>query len=132
MTLDLGGTNLRVCWIELSGKDVDSKITQDQFKLPQALKKGNAEQLWEHIADSLGKFIEDHNLGGDHDNPLPLGFTFSYPAIQDYIDHGVLQTWTKGFDIDKVEGNDVAAQLQEALAQRVSKTSFREARTCPC
>lgn len=50
---------------------------------------------------------------------LPLGFCFSYPASQDYIDHGKLKTWTKGFDIDGVEGEDAASQLRDALAKRV-------------
>lgn len=51
---------------------------------------------------------------------IPLGFTFSYPAVQDRIDHGVLTTWTKGFDIKGVENEDVVKQLEDALAKRVS------------
>jgi hexokinase len=50
---------------------------------------------------------------------LPLGFTFSYPAHQDYIDHAVLQRWTKGFDIDGVEGFDVVPQFEAALKRKV-------------
>ena len=49
-----------------------------------------------------------------------MGFTFSYPAMQDRIDHGALTTWTKGFDIQGVEGQDVVAQLGEAMEKRVS------------
>ena len=52
---------------------------------------------------------------------LPLGFTFSYPAIQERIDHGVLKTWTKGFDIGGMEGEDVAAQLKNAIAEKVGE-----------
>ena len=119
LTLDLGGTNLRVCWIALPGERGASEITQSKYQLPQELKTGNAEQLWDYVANSLQKFIGEHNLGGDRDKPIPLGFTFSYPTTQDYIDHGILQTWTKGFDIKGVEGCDVAAQLREVLAKRV-------------
>ncbi|KAL9101603.1 MAG: hypothetical protein Q9187_009223, partial [Circinaria calcarea] len=36
----------------------------------------------------------------------------------DYIDHGVLQRWTKGFDIEGVEGHDVVPPFEEALAKR--------------
>ena len=50
---------------------------------------------------------------------MPLGFTFSYPATQEYIDHGVLQRWTKGFDIAGVEGNDVVPPFEAALKERV-------------
>lgn len=54
-------------------------------------------------------------------NKLPLGFCFSYPASQNAIDHGILKTWTKGFDIDGVEGEDAAAQLKDVLAGRVRR-----------
>jgi len=46
---------------------------------------------------------------------MPLGFTFSYPARQERIDHAVLQTWTKGFDIKGVEGEDVAQHLRDKI-----------------
>ena len=55
---------------------------------------------------------------GHEDEAVPLGFTFSYPALQDSIDHGVLQTWTKGFNIKGVEGHDIAEQLRDALEKR--------------
>lgn len=51
---------------------------------------------------------------------LPLGFTFSYPVQQDRVDRGTLVTWTKGFDIKGVEGEDVVLQLGQALDKRVS------------
>lgn len=47
-----------------------------------------------------------------------MGFTFSYPAKQDYIDRGRLVTWTKGFDIKGVEQEDVVIQLGEAFSRR--------------
>ncbi|RMZ23802.1 hypothetical protein D0859_12159, partial [Hortaea werneckii] len=72
---------------------------------------------WGYIADCLQQFIEYHHEGEKLDK-LPLGFTFSYPATQDYIDHGVLQRWTKGFDIDGVEGKDVVPPFEKALAER--------------
>lgn len=81
------------------------------------MKTGKASQLWNFIAESLQKFIKDQSLKGTKEKPIPLGFTFSYPAIQDYIDQGVLQTWTKGFDIKGVEGKDVASQLRDAMSK---------------
>lgn len=51
---------------------------------------------------------------------LPLGFTFSYPVEQEAIDRGTLVTWTKGFDISGVEGQDVVLQLADAIRKRVS------------
>ena len=86
--------------------------------MPEELKTGDADELWEYIADCLQQFIEAHHDDQQLDK-LPLGFTFSYPATQDYIDHGILQRWTKGFDIDGVEGENVVPMFEVAVAKRV-------------
>ncbi len=118
LALDMGGTNLRVCEITLTEEKGEFEIIQSKYKLPEELKTGTAEELWEYIADCLQQFIEYHHEDEDLSH-LPLGFTFSYPATQDAIDHGVLQRWTKGFDISGVEGEDVVPQFQKALEERV-------------
>jgi len=127
LTLDLGGTNLRVCKITLhgeeSGPDIpESKTTldQEQYKLPQHIKTSTADELWTYVAEKVKTFLQDKGLDKTYskDNPMPLGFTFSYPATQEKIDHAVLQTWTKGFDIKGVEGEDVAVQLRQKLDER--------------
>lgn len=118
LALDMGGTNLRVCEITLTEEKGEFDIIQSKYKLPEELKTGTAEELWEYIADCLQQFIEYHHEDEDLSH-LPLGFTFSYPATQDAIDHGVLQRWTKGFDISGVEGEDVVPQFQKALEERV-------------
>lgn len=118
LALDMGGTNLRVCEIRLTEQKGSFDIIQSKYRLPDELRTGSSDELWEYIADCLQQFLETH-----HENEelahLPLGFTFSYPATQDYIDHGVLQRWTKGFDIDGVEGQDVVPMLEKALKKRV-------------
>jgi hexokinase len=120
LTVDLGGTNLRVCWIHLAERHGDIKITQDEYRLPDEIKTGGADELFDFVADSLKAFIEKHSLVGTKEEPLQLGFTFSYPAHQDFIDHGKLVTWTKGFEIDGVEGEDVAGLLRKAMEKKVS------------
>ncbi|KAF2257696.1 hexokinase [Lojkania enalia] len=117
LALDMGGTNLRVCEITLTEEKGEFDIIQSKYRMPEELKTGTAEELWAYIADCLQQFIEYHHQEEELDQ-LPLGFTFSYPATQDYIDHGVLQRWTKGFDIDGVEGKDVVPDFEAALAER--------------
>lgn len=126
LALDMGGTNLRVCEIELIDEDGEFDIRQSKYRMPEELKTGHADELWEYIADCLQQFVETHHPGEKLDKPLPLGFTFSYPATQDFIDHGVLQRWTKGFDIDGVEGKDVVPPFQAALKKRVSVFAAQE------
>jgi hexokinase len=120
LALDMGGTNLRVCEITLPEEKGEFDIIQSKYRMPEELKTGTADELWEYVADCVQQFIEYHH--GEDDEPLgqiPLGFTFSYPATQDYIDHGVLQRWTKGFDIDGVEGQDIVPQFEAAIKKRV-------------
>ena len=49
---------------------------------------------------------------------LPLGFTFSFPLQQLGLTKGVLSRWTKGFNCEGVEGEDVVRLLKEAIARR--------------
>ncbi|TQS35261.1 hypothetical protein Golomagni_04324 [Golovinomyces magnicellulatus] len=116
LALDMGGTNLRICEITLTDEKSEFDILQSKYKIPDELKTGSAEELWEYIADCLQQFIESNH--GNTDTYLPLGFTFSYPASQDYIDHGVLQRWTKGFDIDGVEGKNIVPMFEAAIAKK--------------
>ncbi|KAH3394679.1 hypothetical protein KXV81_003540 [Aspergillus fumigatus] len=117
LALDMGGTNLRVCEITLTEEKGGFDICQSKYRMPEELKTGTAEELWEYIADCIQQFIEFHH-GEEGLTSLPLGFTFSYPATQEYIDHGILQRWTKGFDIDGVEGQDVVPPLEETLKRK--------------
>lgn len=121
LALDMGGTNLRVCEITLTDQKSEFDIIQSKYRMPEELKTGSSEELWEYIADCLQQFIETHH-GTTNLDALPLGFTFSYPATQNYIDEGVLQRWTKGFDISGVEGQNVVPMLEAALHARVSLT----------
>ncbi|KAI1264295.1 hexokinase [Xylariaceae sp. FL1019] len=119
LALDMGGTNLRVCEITLTETKSEFDIIQSKYRMPEELKTGDSDELWEYIADCLQQFVDVHHGEIPSGTPkIPLGFTFSYPATQNYIDEGVLQRWTKGFDIDGVEGQNVVPMLEAALVAR--------------
>jgi hexokinase len=120
LALDMGGTNLRVCQVTLTEQKSEFDIIQSKYQIPPELKTGEADELWEYIADCLYWFIEHHHGSPAKMDKIPLGFTFSYPATQNYIDQGILQRWTKGFDISGVEGQNVVPMFEAALARRVS------------
>lgn len=69
LTIDLGGTNLRVCWITLKGHDQETDVLQDTYKVPDHIKTGSANELWDLVADSLEDFLEKHELHGTEDEP---------------------------------------------------------------
>jgi hexokinase len=119
LALDMGGTNLRVCEITLTEAKSEFDIIQSKYRMPEELKTGDADELWDYIADCLQQFIVTHHGNNDKIGKLPLGFTFSYPATQNYVDEGILQRWTKGFDIDGVEGRNVVPMFEAALERRV-------------
>lgn len=119
LALDMGGTNLRVCEITLTDQKSEFDIIQSKYRMPDELKTGVSEELWEYIADCLQQFVETHHPDLAKNEKLPLGFTFSYPATQNYVDEGILQRWTKGFDIDGVEGKNVVPLLEAALKRKV-------------
>ncbi|CCF60361.1 hypothetical protein KAFR_0J02970 [Kazachstania africana CBS 2517] len=117
LAIDLGGTNLRVVLIKLGG-DRTFDSTQSKYKIPEEMRTSqNRDDIFGFIAESLKAFVDEQFPQGV-DKPLPLGFTFSFPASQDKINQGVLQRWTKGFDIPNVEGHDVVPLLQEQIAKR--------------
>ncbi|KAK3989145.1 hexokinase-domain-containing protein [Cladorrhinum sp. PSN332] len=118
LALDMGGTNLRVCQITLTDQKSEFDIIQSKYRLPEELKTSDADELWEYIADCLMQFIETHHGDITKIDKLPLGFTFSYPATQNYIDEGILQRWTKGFDIAGVEGHNIVPMFEAALERR--------------
>ncbi|CAK7220588.1 hexokinase [Sporothrix curviconia] len=118
LALDMGGTNLRVCEITLTDQKSEFDIIQSKYRMPEELKVGQSEELWDYIADCVNQFIETHHDDVSKLDKLPLGFTFSYPATQNYIDEGILQRWTKGFDIAGVEGKNVVPMFEAALAAK--------------
>lgn len=119
LALDLGGTNLRVVMVHLHGQ---GKLESEQafYKLPDGIRTvQDRSVLFEFMADCLEKFlVSKHPTGVPEDKVFPLGFTFSYPATQTKINSGVLQRWTKGFDIPNVENHDVVPLLMEKITKR--------------
>jgi hexokinase len=128
MAVDLGGTNFRVCSVQLHGNSTFS-LTQSKVAIPQELMTANtAEELFAFLAKQIEVFFRAHHE--DHyDNHIyrvktgesqesetfNLGFTFSFPVQQVGINRGKLIRWTKGFDIKDAIGRDVCALLQNEI-----------------
>ncbi|QIW95814.1 hypothetical protein AMS68_001332 [Peltaster fructicola] len=115
LTLDLGSTAvLRVCHVTLSENKEQTKVDRISYEIPAEFKVGSVEPLIAFLVDSIEDFLSKRRLPA----ALPLGFTFSFPVTQEEIDHGVLQTWTKGFDVKGAEGHDVADLLRREINER--------------
>ncbi|KAK7179244.1 hypothetical protein DPSP01_003503 [Paraphaeosphaeria sporulosa] len=129
MAVDLGGTNFRVCSIQLHGNTTFS-LTQSKVAIPKELMVAKTSQeLFSFLAKQIENFLKAHheehytgflrrrNTGGDakEEEIFNLGFTFSFPVNQIGINKGLLMRWTKGFDIADAVGKDVCALLQTEI-----------------
>uniref|UniRef100_A0A2R5L9E4 Phosphotransferase n=1 Tax=Ornithodoros turicata TaxID=34597 RepID=A0A2R5L9E4_9ACAR len=114
LALDLGGTNFRVLHIVLD--DVAEPVFHVQyFSVPEPVRLGAGEKLFDFLADCIHKFLEENKLFGKR---LPLGFCFSFPMTQKALNVGILVTWTKSFNCSGVVGKDAVQLLKEAIDRR--------------
>lgn len=117
--LDLGGTNFRVLRVHLGGKE--GGIVHQEFSeasIPPALMEGTSDALFDFIAEKLASFIEEEEQKYPSDKQRELGFTFSFPVMQNSINSGTLIRWTKGFSIDDTVGQDVVVELTKAMERK--------------
>jgi hexokinase len=130
MAVDLGGTNFRVCSIQLHGNTTFS-LTQSKVAIPRELMVAKtSKELFSFLAKQIELFLKAHHEehyagtirrqqkgGGEiaDEEIFNLGFTFSFPVNQIGINKGMLMRWTKGFDIQDAVGKDVCALLQNEI-----------------
>ncbi|KAF9346417.1 glucokinase [Mortierella sp. NVP85] len=107
LALDVGGTNLRVVSVRLTGGGQIS-TRQTKYKIDESLKVGDAKYL----------FVDEHEIAVRSGTQIELGFTFSFPVLQTSINHGTLISWTKGFDARNMVGKDPVTFLQDAFNRR--------------
>ncbi|KAF2458133.1 hypothetical protein BDY21DRAFT_267098, partial [Lineolata rhizophorae] len=129
MAVDLGGTNFRVCSIQLHGNSTFT-LTQSKVAIPRELMTAKtAKELFSFLAKQIEAFLQEHH--NDHyqgvtrrkkegakveeEDIFDMGFTFSFPVHQMAINRGTLIRWTKGFDIDDAIGKDVCKLLQDEI-----------------
>lgn len=121
LALDFGGSNLRVCLVNLQGKHIVS-MEQGKHKFSDSIKKEKGVVLFGQIADFIDTFLTEQrqigNLPKSQETALNLGFTFSFPMLQQHLASGVLVRWTKGFENFDVHGKDVVQMLQKELDDR--------------
>ncbi|KIW21403.1 hypothetical protein PV08_01983 [Exophiala spinifera] len=126
LAIDVGGTNLRVAFIELLG-DADDLASSAQgpdksretirnaqrprvrrtlekaWPIGEHLKMDKTEDLFAWIGDCIAEVVGDR-LGSDIGRvavpeELPMGITFSFPMKQEKLDSATLMPMGKGFTI---------------------------------
>ncbi|XP_062957835.1 hexokinase-1 [Cynocephalus volans] len=116
IALDLGGSSFRILRVQVNHeKNQNVHMESEVYDTPENIMHGSGSQLFDHVAECLGDFMEKRNI---KDKRLPVGFTFSFPCQQSKIDEGILITWTKRFKASGVEGADVVTLLNKAIKKR--------------
>lgn len=122
LAVDLGGTNFRVCSVELNG-DSTYDLIQSKHPVPHDYMVGKTEEFFGYLADKIEEFLKVHHEGHFAQEDVEkkifkMGFTFSFPVDQTALNRGTLIRWTKGYDIKDAVGQDVVLLLQEQINKR--------------
>lgn len=120
LAVDLGGTNCRICLIDLHG-DATYTLLQSKHVVPRALVVNKSYRpLFKFIAEKIADFLEQNARSIIRDEKettggLKLGFTFSFTYEQHSLASGTLLAWDKGWNISEALGRDPCLLLQEAI-----------------
>ncbi|RUP51172.1 hexokinase-domain-containing protein [Jimgerdemannia flammicorona] len=81
LAIDLGGTNLRVCRVDLLGNH-KFEIHQEKYMISEELKLARAMDLFDYIAGCVSTFISSNCSDGHPQGQggWKIGFTFSFPV----------------------------------------------------
>ncbi|TVY34501.1 Hexokinase [Lachnellula subtilissima] len=122
LAIDIGGTNLRVGFIELLASDNEVQVEvngntngngdyqygsrvkrylEKSWPIGEQLKNNKAEDLFQWIGKCIAEVVQDgiREWGPEKREALPLGVTFSFPMIQHTLSEATLMSMGKGFAI---------------------------------
>ncbi|KAL2266895.1 hypothetical protein VTJ83DRAFT_4172 [Remersonia thermophila] len=101
LAIDIGGTNLRVGFVELIGHGPKplSVLLEEKQPIQEPLKSDDAKSLFSWIGKHMARAVRRacSELGVPRDRELPMGVTFSFPMQQASLAEAVLMPMGKGF-----------------------------------
>lgn len=119
LAVDLGGSNCRICLVELHGDTTFTAVRSKHTVPAEARVNAGYRPVFAFIAERLAEFLEAHvypRSGRDfEDQRYSLGFTFSFTCTQTSLAQGTLIRWDKGWNIPDAVSRDPCAMLQEAI-----------------
>ncbi|RFU29482.1 hypothetical protein B7463_g6856, partial [Scytalidium lignicola] len=110
LAIDIGGTNLRVGFIELLEDDVLTpheaesrvrRLLEKSWPIGEQLKNEKPEDLFSWIGKCVAEVIKNglKVWGSEMEEEIPMGVTFSFPMMQDSIAEATLMPMGKDFAI---------------------------------
>ncbi|KAJ1331599.1 hexokinase [Microdochium nivale] len=135
LAIDIGGTNLRVGFIELPSRSKDSssggkrpdldlsssadgshqilRLLERSWPILEHLKSQAAEELFRWIGSCIVEVVQAGSDAFNYssDDELPMGVTFSFPMIQQTLSGATLMAMGKGFTMSS--NMDLATHLRD-------------------
>ncbi|KAI0159245.1 hexokinase-7 [Pestalotiopsis sp. NC0098] len=148
LAIDIGGTNLRVGFIELLGDDRDAtrfsangtngdghqnghaesprlrRVLEKSWPILEHFKNEAEDALFAWIGTCIAEVVQDgrDHYGGFPDTPLPMGVTFSFPMVQRTLSQATLMSMGKGFAI--TSNLDLGSHLLKGYKTAVQGSSL--------
>jgi hexokinase len=110
VVVDWGGSKARAGVVELDGAGAARVLAEETHTFSEAEKRGTPEPVFDLIAGAVGRVVRAHRIAA-----APLAFVYSYPARLERIDRAMALAATKGWRLQGLVGQDVAALLGAAL-----------------
>ncbi|KAI9029604.1 hypothetical protein CLU79DRAFT_734960 [Phycomyces nitens] len=123
LSLDLGGTNLRISAVELLGNGQVQVLELKRCPDTQ-LKTGKGSVFFDWIADAVKELVTvkaKHLFRPDQvsgKETLLLGVCWSFPVDQTAVDRGTILRMGKGFTLENTEGNDLGDMFHQAFERK--------------
>lgn len=118
LTLDFGGTNVRVLLTELLGQGkfiihahVSKRLKDTNAHYNYISNQSTADQLFDFIATQIGTVIKPNTN-------YSLGHTFSFATHQTGLNTGTFVHWTKEIETTGMKGQDINQLLAAALERQ--------------
>ena len=110
VVVDWGGTKARAGLVELGPGGAVRIVAEETLTFSESDKRGAPEPVFDLIARAVGRVAQGQGVAA-----APLAFIYSYPARLERIDRAVALASTKGWRLEGLVGQDVAALLGAAL-----------------
>ncbi|KAI9317950.1 hypothetical protein BX666DRAFT_1567192 [Dichotomocladium elegans] len=114
LSLDLGGSNLRVSAVNLLGH---GQVTVSEVKrtITDVERTSTVTHFFDWIAEAVEELIGKHT---HRKEPLAMGICWSFPLDQTSIDSGTILRMGKGFTLDGIEGKNLRTLFHEAFNRK--------------
>ncbi|CAO3626593.1 unnamed protein product [Cunninghamella blakesleeana] len=120
LALDLGGSTLRVCAVELLGYDGKVNVNEMKRSIPMMdpLRQGHVDPFFDWIAETVDLLLKEYHIDHSSQHPLSMGVSWSFPIDQTSVSDGTILRMGKGFDLKGIIGKDLKSLFTEAFKRK--------------